>query len=69
MTTVLDMTPQSASTLKMEVKFLRNADVCETARRHIPEDSSPYTHRRENLKYHFFFSVYCQPEVDLLVQF
>ena len=67
MTTVLDVTPQSASTLK-ETNFFRNADIRETSRRHIPEDSSLYTHYRENVKYHNFF-VYCQPKVDLMVQF
>jgi hypothetical protein len=55
MTTVLDVTPQSASTLKMEAKFLRNADICEIARRHIPQDSSLYTHSRKNVKYHEVF--------------
>jgi hypothetical protein len=69
MTTVLDVTLQSASTLKMEAMFLRKAGICETSRRHVPEDSSLYTHRRENVKYHNFFSVYCQPKVDLMVQF
>jgi hypothetical protein len=56
-TTVLDVTLQSASTMKMEAKGLRNADICETLRRHIPEDTSLYTQRRENVKYHI--SVYC----------
>ena len=55
MTTVPDVTPPSASTQKMEAMFFRNADICETSRRHILEDSSLYTHRRENVKYHIIF--------------
>jgi len=49
------VTSPSASTTKMEATFLRNADICETSRRNIPEDSSLYNHRRQNVKYHKFF--------------
>jgi hypothetical protein len=55
MTTVLGVTPQPASTLKIKAKLFRNADICESARRHIPGEISLYTHHRECVKYHKIF--------------
>jgi hypothetical protein len=68
MTTVLGVTPQPASTLKIKAKLFRNA-ICESARRHIPGEISLYTHRRECVKYHKIFLSTAQPKVDLMVQF
>jgi hypothetical protein len=64
MITVLDVTPysfldiavpegllsQSTSTLTMEAKLLRNADISQTTRRHVPQNCSLHIHRRDNVK-------------------